>query len=108
MNLHLLASSLAIVCILQAPGVHASVYGGSNLSYSGYPEFNDFPPSAPYGNDQYAWDNYKQEVEDYVRKAKEYISYADNDMERINEGKQAAIRKANNAVEEYNRSVKGY
>ncbi|HEJ6922027.1 TPA: hypothetical protein SMI11_002778 [Serratia marcescens] len=104
-----MASALAIVCILQlSPGVHASVSGGSNLSYSGYPEFNVLLPSSLYGNDQYAWDNYKQEVEDYVRKAKEYISYADNDIERIDEEKQAVIRKANNVVEEYNRSVKAY
>lgn len=109
MNLRLLVSSLAVACILQAsPGVHASVYGGSNLGYSGYPEFNGFPPSAPYGNDKYAWDNYKQEVEDYVRKAKQYIADADSDIERINEEKQNAIRKANNVVEEYNRNAKGY
>ncbi|MDY4314105.1 hypothetical protein SOW02_04025 [Pectobacterium actinidiae] len=87
---------------------NAYVYGGSNFNYSGYPNFSDFPPSAPYGNEQYMWNNYKLEVENYVGKVKEYVENGDNDIKRIKESQQKAINHANQVVEEYNRKVRGY
>ncbi|MEI7245243.1 hypothetical protein [Pectobacterium carotovorum] len=87
---------------------NAYVYGGSNLNFSGYPDFSELTPSAPYGNDQYMWNNYKFEVENYVRKAKEYVENGDNDIKRIKEAQQKTINDANQVVEEYNRKVRGY
>ncbi|MFJ5316850.1 hypothetical protein [Pectobacterium versatile] len=87
---------------------NAYVYGGSNLNFSGCPDFSELTPSAPYGNDQYMWNNYKFEVENYVRKAKEYMENGDNDIKRIKEAQQKTINDANQVVEEYNRKVRGY
>ena len=87
---------------------YAYVYGGSNLGYSGYPEFSGYEPSPPFSDDQFAMDNYKREVEDYVTKAKQYVEDADSDAKRVREAQQEAIGKANRVVEEYNRKVNGY
>ncbi|WP_260679813.1 hypothetical protein [Serratia liquefaciens] len=100
---------LIVFAYLSVPlSANSAVFGGSNLGFSGYPEFSEFPPSPPYGDDRYAWDNYKREVEDYVNKAKQYVDDANSDIERVNEAKAEAIRKANEAVEEYNRKARGY
>ncbi|HDW3536670.1 TPA: hypothetical protein RMN37_001625 [Escherichia coli] len=82
----------------------AAVFGGSNLGYGGYPEFTQMEPTPPYSNDQYAWENYRREVERYTSDVKEYLEDANNDMKRIQEAQQEAIDKANNVVEEYNRN----
>lgn len=38
-----------IILILIIPGIsHAAVYGGTNLGYSRYPEFNEREPSPPF------------------------------------------------------------
>lgn len=109
MRIHHLIGGIMLgsIALLSTVG-HAAVFGGSNLSFSGYPEFNEYPPSPPYGNDKYAWENYKREIENYANKAKEYVENANNDISRIQEAKQEAIQKANNAVDEYNRNVRGY
>lgn len=105
---HLIGAILLGVVSLAPTAGNAAIFGGSNLSFSGYPEFDEYPPSPPYGNDKYAWENYKREIEDYVNKAKEYVENANNDISRIKEAKDEAIQKANNAVDEYNRNVRGY
>lgn len=105
---HLIGAIMLGSIVLSSTVGQAAVFGGSNLSFSGYPEFNEYPPSPPYGNDKYAWENYKREIENYANKAKEYVENANNDISRIQEAKQEAIQKANNAVDEYNRSVRGY
>lgn len=87
---------------------YAYVYGGSNLGYSGYPEFSGYEPSPPFSDDQFAMDNYKREVDDYVTKAKQYVEDADSDAKRVREAQQETIEKANRVVEEYNRKVNGY
>lgn len=86
---------------------HAVVFGGSNLGFSGYPEFTDSPPSPPFSDDQFAWDSYKNEVQDYMNRAKQYVDDSDSDIKRIEEAKDDAIRKANDAVNEYNSRVRG-
>ncbi|MDQ9128735.1 hypothetical protein RDT67_20155 [Serratia fonticola] len=86
----------------------AVVYGGTNLGFSGYPEFSEIEPVPPYSKDQWAWDSYKRDVEDYVQKAKDYTDDANSDISRINEAKEETIRKANDVVEEYNRNARGY
>ncbi|AIN20069.1 hypothetical protein CH54_1396 [Yersinia rochesterensis] len=80
----------------------ATVFGGSNLDFQGYPEFTDFPPSPPFNADEYSMNSYRMEVDSYVRKAKEYVENANNDIKRINEASEEAIQKANNVVSEYN------
>ena len=96
----------ALLLIALVPQVvSAAVFGGSNLGYGGYPEFTQMEPTPPYSNDQYAWDNYRREVERYTSDVKEYLEDANNDMKRIQEAQQEAIDKANRVVEEYNRNL---
>ncbi|CAH5653598.1 hypothetical protein AI2983V1_2756 [Enterobacter cloacae] len=86
----------------------ATVFGGSNLSFSGYSEFSDSEPSPPYDRSEYSMQVYKNDVERYIQNAKEYTENADNDIKRIREAQEDAIQKANRVVEEYNRTARGY
>ncbi|MDW4578491.1 hypothetical protein [Atlantibacter hermannii] len=96
-----------IILILIIPGIsHAAVYGGTNLGYSGYPEFDEREPSPPVTDDQYAWEAYRQEVDRYTEQAKEYLENSSNDIKRIQEAQEEAIEKANRVVREYNSQVR--
>ncbi|EMX0849503.1 hypothetical protein AAF302_000710 [Pluralibacter gergoviae] len=86
----------------------AIVIGGSNLGFSGYPEFSEIAPTPPFSDDRYAWDSYRSEVADYAEKAKKYVEDSNSDMQRIKEAQQDAIQKANDVVEEFNRKAQGY
>ncbi|EAM8673226.1 hypothetical protein BL252_06620 [Salmonella enterica] len=94
--------------LLQPLTSWAVVIGGSNLGFSGYPEFNEISPSPPLTDDRYAWDSYQTEVNNYVAKAKQYVNDADSDIQRVQESQQDVINKANSVVNEYNRAVNGY
>nr|WP_307773035.1 hypothetical protein [Providencia stuartii] len=96
------------VMLLFSINAYSYVYGGSNFYGSNYPSFNDIEPSRPFTDDQFSWQNYKNEVERYVNKAKEYADNANNDIQRIQEEKSRAIESANRVVDEYNRNVRGY
>ncbi|HBS7745631.1 TPA: hypothetical protein MAR74_002312 [Klebsiella pneumoniae] len=99
----------ALFVLLSLPfSASAIVMGGSNLGFSGYPEFSEIAPTPPYSDDQYAWDSYRREVADYAEKAKQYLEDSNSDMKRIQEAQQDAIQKANDVVEEFNRKAKGY
>ncbi|EPY1262782.1 hypothetical protein [Klebsiella pneumoniae] len=99
----------ALFVLLSLPfSASAIVMGGSNLGFSGYPEFSEIAPTPPYSDDQYAWDSYRREVAEYAEKAKQYLEDSNSDMKRIQESQQEAIDKANRVVEEYNRKAKGY
>jgi hypothetical protein len=87
---------------------NAAVYGGSNLGYSGYPEFSDSEPTPPYDRSEFLMNSYKNDVERYIRNAKDYTENANNDMKRIRESQDEALEKANRVVEEYNRVARGY
>lgn len=87
----------------------AYVYGGSNLTFNGHPKFSPYVyPSRPYSKDQWAWDNYRNDVERYRREAQEYIENAENDIERTQIAIKNAINDANRVVNEYNAAVRGY
>ena len=86
----------------------ATVFGGSNLGFSGYPEFSDSEPTPPYDRNEYSMQAYKSEVERYIQNAKDYTENAGNDMKRIQESQDDAIQKANRVVEEYNQTPRGY
>ncbi|BDG86582.1 hypothetical protein [Citrobacter koseri] len=88
--------------------VNATVFGGSNLGFSGYPEFSDSEPTPPYNRDEYSMGAYKRDVEMFIQNAKDYTENADNDVKRIREAQEDAIQKANRVVEEYNRTARGY
>ncbi|HEM8492623.1 TPA: hypothetical protein U2Q18_003703 [Citrobacter koseri] len=88
--------------------VNATVFGGSNLGFSGYPEFSDAEPTPPYNRDEYSMGAYKRDVERFIQNAKDYTENADNDVKRIREAQEDAIQKANRVVEEYNRTARGY
>ena len=87
---------------------NASVFGGSNLGFSGYPEFSDSEPSPPYNRDEYSMGAYKRDVERYIQNAKDYTENANNDMKRIREAQDDALEKANRVVEEFNKTARGY
>lgn len=81
------------------------VIGNSNLSLGRYPEFDGYAPRPPYSKDQYSYDQYRQEVQEYVRSAKEYAEACENDAKRAYEAAEDAINKANEAVREFNNWV---
>lgn len=92
---------IAFISYLPAP-CFATVFGGSNLGFGGYPDFTAIQPSPPYTNDQYAWDVYRQEVADYTAKAKQYLEDSNSDIKRIQESQEDAITKANAVVQQFN------
>lgn len=97
----------ALSCLIINTG-YAMVYGDSNLDMMGYPEFDEFPPSEPYDRDRYSFDQYRDEVEEYVRKAQEYVEAGNNDIQRIREAQEEAIEKANRAISDFNDWANGY
>lgn len=97
-----------LIAIFMSCTASAYVMGGSNLGFTGYPEFSDMEPNLPFGDDQFAMENYRREVANYVDKAKQYVDNSNSDIQRIKEAQQEAIDKANRVVEEYNRKVRGY
>lgn len=107
-KVHLIRNFIILFCLTLPFTASAIVVGGSNLGFSGYPEFSEIAPTPPYSDDQYAWDSYRREVADYAEKAKQYLEDANSDMKRIQEAQQDAIQKANDVVEEFNRKAKGY
>lgn len=93
---------VAVLVLMLPTFSFAYVVGGSNLSLSRYPEFDDYPPSAPYSRDEWNYRNYRAEVEQYVQSAEEYVENARNDQKRAGEAAEEAIEKANQAIEEFN------
>lgn len=69
------------------------VIGGSNLSLGMYPAFNAYLSYNPS----------RSEVERYIQESKRYVENCNNDIDRIQEAKNDAIRKVNYEVDKYNR-----
>ena len=84
------------------------IFGGSNLGYSGYPEFSKSTPYQPFDREKYGASTYQNDVESYVRSVKEYVQNAENDKARINNAIEEAIQKANNVVDDYNNWARGW
>ena len=86
------------------------VLGGSNLSLGQYPSFTqyNYRPTRPYSNDQFSSERYRDEVKQYVEKAKEYAENCNNDVQRIYDAKSEAINEANLVVQDYNSYAQGY
>ena len=95
---------MAVLISACAGFLFAYVYGGTNLGFMGYPEFSVPAPSAPYGYEvsEYKFTSYRDEVENYINQAEEYIENGNNDIQRISEAQESAINKANRAVDEFN------
>lgn len=77
---------LLLVCLVVITDVsaHAYVYGGTNFSFSGYPQHSC-----------YLYDNSdKWYREDYIRCINEYIENASNDIKRIKEQAQETADEA--------------
>jgi len=89
----LVLSIIALLCTASA-GI-GYVYGGSNLGFSSYPEFDGWRPSKPYSNDQYEADRYRRDVAEFRDAANEYAENANNDIQRIREASANAIDEAN-------------
>lgn len=87
---------------LLTPSICFGYYGGSNLSFSGYPSYDERSPMKPYSNDEYSQNRYKNDVERYVKDAEDYIENANNDIQKIKAAQQEAINNANRVIQEYN------
>ena len=98
---------LLLTILLYPLYVHAMVFGGSNLSFTGYPSHDCMKPTKPYKpysfNSQWEVDSYNSEVESYNFELQQYLSCIDeyvenanNDIKRIKEKAQEAIDEANN------------
>jgi hypothetical protein len=51
-------------------------------------------PSAPYSNDQWAWDSFRRDASEYIDCINEYIDAGDQDIRRIREAQQDALSEA--------------
>ena len=106
-----LALIVSLIVLSSTSVAFGYVMGSSNLPMFGYPAHSDkagYRPSRPYSNSGYEASNYRNEVEAYVNRIKEYVDGCDNDVKRINEARQEAISEANSIINEYNQYVKGY
>lgn len=109
MKITLLAAAAALLAGISAP---AFAYGGSTNFESGeYPDLKSaqhiYEPDQPFdASDRSENERYRDEVQEYVHKAKEYVQAADRDIEEIRDKQREAIRKANNVVEDYNTWVR--
>ncbi|MGQ4630503.1 hypothetical protein [Raoultella ornithinolytica] len=102
-------SATVSCCVFLLPfTASAVVFGGSNLSFTGYPDFSESEPLPPYDNSDLSKNSYRIQVESYVRSAQEYLDNANNDIKRIQESKNETAEKANRVIESYNNYAKGY
>jgi hypothetical protein len=100
------ASAAACALIFCSSVAGAVVFGGSNLGPFGYPSHQCNPPySKPIEPYQFEsqWEvdsynleveRYNQELEGFIECVREYIENADNDVRRIQEKTDEAIRDA--------------
>jgi hypothetical protein len=86
----LLLLAVFVLCISSV--AFGYVFGGTNLDFMGYPEFSAY----------LSYDPSRSEVERYIQEAKEYVENGNNDIRRIREAQNEAIRKANDAVRRHN------
>lgn len=97
---------MLLAVLLCAGLLFAFVYGGSNLGYTGYPSFSSYYRTSylSYNNSvsEREFNNYRNSVREYTESAQKYVENANNDIDRIHEAQQDAIRKANAAVDEFN------
>lgn len=98
---------IALILTAALFSLFAVVFGGTNLGYLGYPEYDDTKPSKPYTSyngtvSKSQYEAYKRSVEDYLDGAKEYIENGNNDIKRIQEAQKEALEKANSVIDEYN------
>lgn len=48
----------------------------------------------PFSDDRYAWDSFRSQARTYVDCVNDYVEAGDNDIQRIQEAQQEAIREA--------------
>ena len=93
---------IVLVITLSSANAFAYVYGGSNLSLTGYPEHSCFKPNKPYKpisfSNQWDVDSYNSQVDhynmqwnQYISCINEYVDNAKNDIKRVTEKAQEAI-----------------
>ena len=99
-------TKMILISSLSAVFAQAMVLGGSNLGMMGYDSHScGYKPDKPYKpfsfSNQYEVDNYNNKVETYnseidtyITCIQEYIENADNDINRIIEARNEAIREA--------------
>ena len=93
----ILASAMVLV-IATASASMGYLYGNMIT----YPSFSAMGPSRPFSDDEYELSAYRDEVEYYVAQGKEYIENCENDIQTIQEERNAAVDKINRVINEYN------
>lgn len=83
--------SLLIATLWGSSVALAYVYGGTNLDFTGYPQFNGYLPYNPTRTD----------LEIFINEADEYIKNCNNDVQRIYEARNNAIDTVNREIERY-------
>lgn len=94
---------ISCIIIISTTFCFAFVFGGSNLGFSGYPEFSKSKPIKPIYYDKFQHENYISEIQRYERDLKEYLENAKNDVQRIQESMQTAVEEYNEIIAEANR-----
>ncbi len=87
-----LRMAIALLAVTGTAG--ASVYGGSNLGFSGYPDPTCRKPYPPYSDSAMDRENYRSDMDRYIRCVKEYLENANNDIDRIRQAQEEAIAEA--------------
>ncbi len=72
----------------------AIVFGPSNLPLMGYPDHRCYAPSRPYSNDRYAWDNFRDDANQYIDCINDYVEAGNNDIRRIQDAQRDALNEA--------------
>lgn len=83
------------VCLVSTSAT-ATVFGPSNLSFSGYPDPRCYEPSIPFSDEDFAWDMFRSQLRSYVDCVNEYVEAGDNDIQRIRDAQAEAVRDAEN------------
>ncbi|HTT96807.1 MAG TPA: hypothetical protein VMF58_02070 [Rhizomicrobium sp.] len=91
----ILATAAIVLPLLLSADAGAYVFGGTNFSFSGYPDPFCTKPTKPFDlSDQFLVQQYNNDVDTYVRCVKEYLDNADNDRKRILEKENDLIARA--------------
>ena len=92
-----LASAMALV--IATTSASMGYFYGNMITY---PSFSAMEPSHPFSDNEYELSTYRDEVEYYVAQGKEYIENCENDIQTIQEERDAAVDKINRVINEYN------
>jgi hypothetical protein len=87
---------VSISLLISTSIVFAYVFGGSNLGITGYPKHTCIKPYKPFQfSSRWEVDSYNAQLDSFISCIRVYVDNAKNDIERIRESANEAIREAN-------------